>query len=283
MRYWAVAVIAMAAGSAAFAAGYDDYMRGFEARRAGHYDAALTAFTAALAAGDLAPTYQPDAHIGRADALMHQGKCAEAAADLDAALSLRPKTIEALTLRAHANSCLGKADAALADIDAAIAVAPATGLYGFRADFRWSHGAFADAAADFLQAVKLQPKRAYEPRQGIYALLWHAIAATRAKTYDAAVFAAAAQALDVDEDEWPGPLVGFIRGKTKLEDVYRQAARGDGVAPAHQKCQADFFIGEWQIGNGNPAGKALLQGMEQSCPKDAAVLYDARRDLKRLP
>jgi tetratricopeptide (TPR) repeat protein len=283
MRCWMVAAIFVAAGSAAFAAGYDDYMRGYEARRAGNFEAALTAFTAALADGDLAPTYQPDAHIGRADALMHKRKCAEAAADLDAALSLRPKTVEALMLRANANSCLGKPDAALADIDAAIAVAPSTGLYATRADFHWFRGEFATAAADYLQAAKLQPKRAYEPRQGIYSLLWYAISAARAKTYDAAVFAAAAHDLDVDEDDWPGPLMGFIRGKTKREDVYREAARGDGVVPVHKKCQADFFIGEWQVANGDPAGRALLQGMEQSCPKEAAVLYDARRDLKRLP
>jgi hypothetical protein len=77
--------------------------------------------------------------------------------------------------------------------------------------------------------------------------------------------------------------MGFIRGKTKLEDVYRKAARGDGVAPAYQKCQADFFIGEWQAANGDPAGKVLLQGMEQSCPKESAFLRDVRRDLKRLP
>ncbi len=283
MRCWVVAAIFVAAVSAAFASGYDDYTRGFEARRSGHFDAALTAFTAALADGDLAPTYQPDAHIGRADALMHKSRCAEAAADLDAALSLRPNTIEALALRARANSCLGKPDAALADIDAAIAVTPATGLYAFRADFNWSRGAFATAAEDSFKAVKLQPKRAFDPRPGIYSLLWYAISAARAKTYDAAAFAAAAHDLDVDEDDWPGPLMRFIRGKTKLEDVYREAARGDGVAPAHQKCQADFFIGEWQVTNGDPAGKALLQGMEQSCPKDSAYLYDARRDLKRLP
>ena len=283
MRRLVATAVFVVVGSAAFAAGYDDYMRGYEARRSGNFDVALTAFTAALADGDLAPTYQPDAHIGRADALMYKGKCADAAADLDAALSLRPKTIEALAIRAHANSCLGKPEAALADIDAAIAAAPATGLYAFRADFHWFRGEFVMAAADFLQAAKLQNKRAWEPRQGIYSLLWYAITASRTKTYDAAVFTTVAHDLDIDEDDWPGPLVGFIRGKTKLEDVYRKAARGDGVAPAYQKCQADFFIGEWQVTNGNPAGKALLQGMEQSCPKDAALLHDARSDLKRLP
>lgn len=283
MRWWAIVAVFVAVGGAAFASGYDDYMRGYEARRVGNFDAALTAFTAALADGDLAPAYQPDAHIGRADALLHKGKCAEAAADLDAALSLRPKTVEALMLRARANSCLGKADAALADIDAAIAVAPTTGLYASRADFHWFRGEFVPAAEDFLKAVKLQNKRAYEPRQGVYSLLWYAITASRAKTYDAATFAVAAHDLDVDEDEWPGPLMSFIRGKTKVEDIYRKAARGDGVVPAHQKCQADFFIGEWQVANGDPAGKALLQGMEQSCPKESAFLFDARRDLKRLP
>lgn len=281
MRRLGFVAVLVLAGGAAWAAGYDDYMRGYEARRAGNFELALSSFTAALADGDLAATYLPDAHVGRADALMRKGRCAEAAGDLDAAIGLRPTMIEALTLRARANTCLGKADAALADLDAAVAASPNTGLLAFRGDFHWYRGEFAPAAADFLQAVKLQPKRAFEPRQGIYSLLWYAISAARAKTYDAVAFTAAAK--DLDHDPWPGPLLDFIAGKAKPEAVYREAARGEGEAAARQKCQADFFIAEWQYANGDPAGKALLIGMEQTCPKNAQYLHDARRDLQRIP
>lgn len=137
------AVVFAVSGVAAIASSYEDYMRGYEARRVGNADLALTAYTAALAAGDLAPTYVPDAHVGRADALMRKGRCAEAVTDLDAAITLRPVLVEALTMRARAHSCLGQAEAALADLDAAIAAAPTTQLYGLRAEYRWYRGDFA--------------------------------------------------------------------------------------------------------------------------------------------
>ncbi len=281
MRRLIVAASFVVACGAAWASGYDDYMRGYEARRAGNFDLALTSYTAALAAGDLAPTYQPDAHLGRAEALLHKGRCAEAITDLDAALVLRPNLLEALTARAHANNCLGRGEAALADLDAAITVKPNTALHAVRADFQWYHGNFAAAAEDYLKAVKLQPERAYEPSVGVLALLGYAISAARAKTFDPAVYAAAAR--DLPHSDWPGPLMDFIAGKKTAAEIYREAARGDGEDPVRHKCVADFFIGEWQFVNGNPAGKALLISMEQTCPRNAGVLRDARYDLKRIP
>jgi len=224
MRGLIVTVAFLAAGSAAFASGYDDYMRGFEARHVGNADLALSAYTAALAAPDLAPTYVPDAHVGRAEALMRKGRCGE---------------------------------------------------------FRWYRGEFALAAEDYLKGVKAQNKRTFEPRQGLYGLLGYAISATRAKTFDAAAFKTLAH--DLPDDEWPAPIVAFIAGTAKLDEVYREAARGEGDAPAFRKCQADFFIAEWQYGNGDPAGKELLLSLEKTCPKNAAVLRDARHDIKRIP
>jgi tetratricopeptide (TPR) repeat protein len=281
MRGLIVTVAFLAAGSAAFASGYDDYMRGFEARHVGNADLALSAYTAALAAPDLAPTYVPDAHVGRAEALMRKGRCGEAIADLDAAIALRPSLIEALTLRAQAHNCAGQGDAALADLDSAIAAAPTTALFALRGEFRWYRGEFALAAEDYLKGVKAQNKRTFEPRQGLYGLLGYAISATRAKTFDAAAFKTLAH--DLPDDEWPAPIVAFIAGTAKLDEVYREAARGEGDAPAFRKCQADFFIAEWQYGNGDPAGKELLLSLEKTCPKNAAVLRDARHDIKRIP
>ena len=279
MRRWVAIVVFVAAGSAAWAAGYDDYMRGYTARQAGNIDLALSSFTAALDAPDLAPNYRIDAYVGRADMLMRRHRCAEALADAEAALALRPKHLEALTFGAHANACLGKFDAALANLDVAIAIAPTTGLYSLRADFHWYRGDFALSAADYLAAVKQQSSRAYDPRGGTYSLIWYAIAASRAKTYDAAEFAKLAHGLD--DDEWPGPLMAFIAGKAKLDEVYREAARGD--VAVRRKCEADFFIGEWQVANGNADGKALLQGVAQSCPSTPGLAAGARNDLKRLP
>ena len=281
MRGWIWTAAFLAAGTAAFASAYDDYMRGFEARRAGNADLALTAFTAALAAPDLAPTYVPDAHVGRADALLRKGRCAEAITDLDAAIALRPTLVEALMMRASAHGCVGKPEAVKADLDAAIAAAPSTTRYAARAGFHWYRGDFALAAEDYLKGVQVQDKRAFEPRQGLYSLLGYAISAARAKTFDAAIFKTAAKALP--DDEWPSDLIDFIAGKTTLEKVYREAARGEGDQPAFRKCQADYYVGEWRYANGDAAGKDMLIALEQTCPKNAGVLRDARHDLKRIP
>lgn len=281
MRRVMIAVAFLATGAGALASGYDDYMRGFQARRAGNMDAALTAYTAALAAPDLAATYLPDAHVGRADVLLRKGRCAEAITDLDAALAARPALIEALTLRAGAHTCLNQKEAALADYDAAVAATPTTVLFSTRAEFRWRQGDFAAAAEDYMKAVKAQNKRTFEPRQGQYALLGYAISAARAKTFDAAAFAAAAQTLP--DDEWPAPLIDVIAGKIKIEAVQREATHGENDAPAFRRCQADYYIGEWKYAGGDPAGKAMLLELESICPKNAGVLRDARFDLRRIP
>jgi tetratricopeptide (TPR) repeat protein len=276
-----IAIAFLATGAGAFASGYDDYTRAYAARRAGNVDLALTAYTAALAAPDLAATYVPDAHVGRADMLLRKGRCAEAITDLDAALAARPALIEALTMRAGAHTCLNQKEAAQADYDAAVAASPTTVLFSSRAEFRWHQGDFAAAAEDYMKAVKAQNKRTFEPRQGQYALLGYAISAARAKTFDASAFAAAAKTLP--DDEWPAPLIDFIAGKIKIEAVQREAALGDGDTPAYRRCQTGYYVGEWKYAGGDPAGKAMLLELESICPKNAAVLRGARIDLRRIP
>jgi tetratricopeptide (TPR) repeat protein len=266
------------AGSAAWATGYDDFLRGTGANRTGHYDLAASAFTAALKGGDLAPVYIPQAHIGRAYALLHQRQCAEALGDLDAALASRPGLLEALTLRSNANSCLGHRAAALADINAAIAIRPTTQFYVVRGDIQWFGGLFSEAAADYLTAAKAQPRNAFDPRDGVYALLWYAISARRAQHFDVAAFAALAR--NLDSDTWPGPLLDLVSGSKTAEQILRIAAEGE--AAQIQKCEADFFIAEWLIAGGDLSAKARLAAMVQACPHSNVVEF-AAADLERLP
>jgi len=272
LRHAFVALVLMA-GSAR-AAAYDDYFNAIEAMRANKVDLAITSYTSALNAGDLAPAYVPDAYVGRAKAYLMTQQCASALADLDAALKLRSNYLQALVVRANANSCLGKADAALADWNAAIGISPIAGLYGARAEYHWYRGEFALADDDYAQTIKLAPKN-------IYALLWLAISSGRAGTFDAAGFAK--KVSDLDADDWPAPLLDYIGGKTKADDVYRKAAAADGDMASKQKCEADFYIGEWQLVGKDPAAKALLQQAENECPHNFVEYQAAREDLKRVP
>jgi lipoprotein NlpI len=257
-----------------WAAGYDDFMRGAEAMHAGNFDLAITAYTNALNDRDLASTYLPEAYVGRAAAYLRKQQCASALTDLDAALKLKPDLLAAHLLRAGAEQCLDKQDAARADFDAAVTISPTAEIYRSRGDYRWYHGDFAGAAQDYAQGFKLAPKNGY-------LLLWSAVAAGRAGTFDAGAFAK--QVSDIDLDDWPGPLLDFYAGKAKEEDAYRKAARGDGDTPKNQKCEADFYLAEWRINSKVAGAKPLLEQAVQECPHNFVEYGAAREELKRLP
>ena len=267
-------VFAVGAGSA-LAAGYDDFSRGVNANNRGDADAAIPAFTAALAAGDLAPGYIPNAHFGRARAYLQKGNCAEAFSDLDEVIKLKADNVDAYLLRGSANTCLNKPDAALADFNLAIALRPTAVLFAARANFHWNQGQFSQAAEDYAQAVKLDPRRAYF-------VLWFALSADRAGTLDQAALAATVRTLGIDN--WPAPLLDFYRGKTTTDKVYHDAASSDAQTATNQKCEADFYIGEWHLARKNAAAaKPLLQQAVNECPHDFVEYVAAQVELKRLP
>lgn len=277
-----LAIALLFLGGIAWAAGYDDFLRGYEAARVGRNAEAIAAYSAALKSGDLAAVYVPNAYLGRARALMATGQCAAAAGDLDAALKLRPSLAEALTLRAYANSCLGKTDAAFADLDALVLATPIPSAYATRGAFNWFEGHFALAAADYRSAVERVPQRVYDKRPGSYDLLWYALSAKRAGEFDTAFFAA--KAGDLSSDDWPGPLLSFIAGKSSADSLRKSLAADKPDATVSRACEADFYSGEWLIAGGDvAAGKALLLGLSSKCAKQEMLLDAARRDLKRLP
>jgi lipoprotein NlpI len=278
-RGLAVALFLAACTGVALAAGYDDFSRGVNANNRGDADAAISAFTAALAAGDLAPGYVPNAHFGRARAYLQKDKCAEALSDLDEVIKLKADNVDAYLLRGAANACLKKPDAALADFNAAIGLRPSATLYEALARFQWNYGFFPQAAENYAQAVKLAVKD--NPRRP-HLVLWYAMSADRAGTLDQVKFAAEMSKLDIDD--WPAPLLDLYRGKTTADKVYREAASRDAQAATNQKCEADFYIGEWQLARKNEAAaKPLLQQAVSECPHNFVEYFAAQVELKRLP
>lgn len=271
-------VLAVGVGSA-LAAGYDDFSRGVNANNRGDADAAILAFTTALAAGDLAAAYVPNAHFGRARAYLQKNRCAEALADLEEVIKLKANNVDAYILRGAANACLNKPDAALVDFNAAIALRPSTAVFESLAHYQWNLGLFSQAAEDYAQAAKLATKdNPHRP----YIVLWHAMSADRAGTLDQAALAAAVRALDVDD--WPAPLLDLYRGKTTADNVYREAADKDAQTATNQKCEADFYVGEWHLARKNEAAaKPLLQQAASECPRNFIEYSAAEVELKRLP
>lgn len=259
---------------AACASGYDDFLLGVQASRRDLPDLAISSYTSALNAGDLAAAYVPTAYYGRAVAYQNKQQCAEALADLNAALKLKPDYFEAVLLRARVNQCLNDNEAAAADMDRAVALEPANAAIRFsRGTIRWNIGRFAPAAEDYEQAAALRPKNMYN-------LLWYAISAGRAGTLDKA--ALGKKVADLDTGRWPLPLLDFMQGKATAGDVYSAAARGDGEVPSQQKCEADFYIGEWRLIAKDAGAKALLQQAQQECPHSFIEFDAAKVELERL-
>jgi lipoprotein NlpI len=262
-----IAIALLLIGAPAFASTYDDFSRGIDANNHGDSDAAIAFFTRSIEGGDLAPSYLPSAHLGRARALLHNKRCAIAFADLSDAITLRPDFVDAYSLRAEADKCLERDDAALADATAAIQLRPAAGYYFTRARLLWGKGNFEQAQADASLAVAGDPGNAYF-------LLWQAMTAQRAGAQDQGRFAQQAGPLA----GWPKPLLELFAGRGSPEDVWRAASRDPNL-----KCEADFYVGEWQLARGDAGtAKKLFQTATAECPRDYIAFDAARRELNRV-
>src|SRR5688572_9607377 len=102
------------------AAAIDDAAAGLAAFQRGEHPEAITLFTRAIASGELAGNNLAAVHTNRALALSARGNHAEALADFEQALKLRPESAAALAGRGAALRGLGRATEALADLDKAI-------------------------------------------------------------------------------------------------------------------------------------------------------------------
>jgi tetratricopeptide (TPR) repeat protein len=193
MRLGVALAAAVGLAAAVQAAGYDDYARGMSAFAVGNTNIAIAAFSAALAAGDLALPYVPDAYARRASAYLRIGKCGEALSDLNAADRQKPSDAHILALRAAAQACLGHGENAETDFAAALARKPSSRLYYEHARYLWTAGNFADAADKFSQAMKLADRK---DRHASYAFVWYAVTARRAGRFDAAGFGKADEIKD---------------------------------------------------------------------------------------
>ena len=248
----------------AFASTYDDFSRGIDANNRGDTGTAIEAFTRSIDGGDLAPSYLPSAHFGRARALLHDRRCDVARADLTDAITLRPDFVDAYSLLAEADACLGRDDAALADATAAVRLRPAAGYYFTRTRMLWNVGQFDAALADAELAVGRDPGNAYFA-------LWQAMIALRTGKQVAVMVAA--------DDDWPKPLLDLYAGRASIEHVRRAAGTN-----AAYKCEADFYIGEWTLARGkSDAGRSLIEIAARECPSDYIAAQAARRELARRP
>lgn len=275
---WALP-LALVMGCAS-ASSYDDYTRGLSALTAQRYDLAIQSLSAALNAGDLAPPYIPVAHTRRATAYMAVGDCKNAVSDLNAAETAQKANTEFFLIRLRANLCVGDKAAAERDFSALLALRPETLHAMFYSNYAvglWTVGDFSAASAKFAGAIqRANPKDAHSSYLGLF----YTMSAIRAGQFDPAVLDNFAAKISTD---WPMPVLNFYRGKITSEQLYLAAADHDAVLAGQQKCEVDFYLGEWQLAHGDKtAGAPLIHLAAEECPHTFSEYYLALTEEKRL-
>jgi lipoprotein NlpI len=77
--------------------------------------------------------------------------------------------------------------------------------------------------------------------------------------------------------DWPYPLIELFLGKQSPEAAMAAAGKPE------ERCEAQFYIGEWQLLQGRRAAAArTLEAAAGTCPKDFLEYEGAQADLKRL-
>lgn len=258
--------------SAAAGAAYDDFAKGLAAYERSDFANAITGFTAAIDAGDLAPSLKVTAYLARANAYLAVRRCKESSQDIAAAKSLNANGTRTTEALAAVDECLGDYGGAASLYTGLIAGDARWDYFWERGRARWANGDFTGAASDFGGIVSVKPDYAYP-------LLWLAFTDAHAGKFDNARLARDARSIDLTE--WPGALVKFYLGQARQEDV-DAAVQGDGQDVAGRRCEANFYIGEWQLAQNNRTAAApLLQSAAESCPlnfveRDAAHVEVAR-------
>lgn len=273
MRLIGLSVLLLLVCGSAEAAGYDDFSQGVSAATRGDSDLVISFMTRALDEGGLTQHMQAVARYDRGVAYLAKKQCHEALDDFAAALALDATYSRARGRRGTANACLGNTDAALADFTQALTELPSAEGYRNFGQFYWNLGRFAEAADAFRQALKLKPS---DP----YILLWLKISAARAKTDNADAFALAVKETASD---WPRPLLDFFTNGAARDAVTKAAQRGSDADRINQQCEANFYLAEWDIAQGQTEdARPLLKDASGNCPKNFVEYRAANVELARL-
>lgn len=242
---------------------YDDFTKGLSAFNAGRYELAVEAFSAALAQGDLAAPYVPVAYIRRANAYLALGNCSSALTDFNTAAKDKSPDIIFLLKRIGIELCVGDKAAAEKDFLSARALKPNPDeeLYAAYAVALWNNADWGAAADMFRQAIA----HTHEASRYIrYNALLYTTSALRAGKYDPAILDGVTEKQPSD---WPMPILAFYRGKGTAEQVYHAAESYNAVRAKEQKCEADFYLGEWHLAHGDIAtGTPLIYLAAENCP-----------------
>ena len=132
---------------------------------------------------------------------------------------------------------------------------------------RYDAGDFKGASADLLRSMEID--------EDAYAMLYRFLARSRAG--EAAEAELEADARRLKTKEWPFAVTELYLGKRLPAATLAAAAKPD------QKCEAQFYIGQWHVVKGNRAdAETALRAAVDTCPKPFVEYRAAVVELKRL-
>jgi len=225
------------------AAGIEDANAAVIAARNGKYDDAIGLFTSAINSDELNLT-------GRAQAYAYRGIARATTGDYDGA---REDLSFAVALDSDYN-----ADA-----------------YAYRGYIEMVLGEPQMAADDLAKSASL--------KIWSYNALWLSLARTKAGVADSGEFSLANNAAKLNMNAWPAPVVKFLMGEAKPDEVAAAAQMGDPARLVERVCDADFYVAEYNLARGDAAGvKPLLQRAADKCPFASFERMGAAAELMRL-
>jgi lipoprotein NlpI len=238
----------------------------------------------------------------RATAYSRSGDLARAIADLDAATALRPDSVDVYRQRAGYRLAIGESSGGLADLSYALTLDPGfVPGYVDRAWARLAGGDNAGALDDFSAAIAIQDQPRLHLGRGVaayvsgdaaqaatdfaaviqasaqapYAVLWLAMTEKRQSVDDSGALESGLAALDLQQ--WPGPVVRFVRGEISAADLSAAAADPDPQTAGKQGCEVTFYTAELaRIAGNQAAAKAGLEQALAQCSPDNIEFHAAQ-------
>jgi tetratricopeptide (TPR) repeat protein len=233
------------------------------------YDDAL----GVLADGLARSPWSLDFYVLRSEAYRLSGRYDQAIREDETAIGRDADFADAYFARGKARQDFGDVATALADFHKAHDLNMDDGDLLFTMGVaEWELGRFEDAAHSFRRVPA-------GTRLSDYALLWSFLAGAKRN----AVGAVAQEAAATDLKRWPGPIVKLIAGTSTAPDVLASAKDGDADARSAQTCEADFYVGEWQLYQGNrDEARRLLGEAGRVCGIEMVELGAVKAELKRM-
>ena len=201
------------------------------------------------------------------------GEPARAVEDYSRALELDPGRRDAREERVAAYEDLGEYGKALDDLKAELRRIDDVQVRFLIGVAQWYLGRYSDAAASFAGLLRRAPQ------SGNF-VLWFAIAKTGLGDRSFDELAQSAKAIDYRI--WPGPIIALYLEKLTLTQLLALASTGTPQALVLQRCDVDFFVGEWELRPHPATAKALFRQAASACPPDFVLRHAASFELTRM-